>query len=308
MEPGNFSYAKIFFRRPLWTSANIRIAKFFLGACILSAAVIVYAAGFYRSLNQQPPAKNPLKEYFVSLAVPQYSGEGAYQATFGYLPENNSLTTADSMSNASPETDQSPAESRLIVRRSLNKPEGQAQFAIDPQLIDFLSDASGSRRDIIAAINQAPALQLPAVSRSIESAAAYRVRKNAYESSSEQVNNQQGADAIRIASSGYTDFGIVRGSRNHEKTIASVNQNSWSVKICIERFARINPLIKGSMLVRFDIHPGGHVIQESVRVVQSDINDPRVVNCVVRNIRRWRNFEALASSKGVYTLTQKFVF
>ena len=311
MEPGNFSYAKIFFRRPLWTSANIRIAKFFIGACILAVSVITYAVGYYHNLRFTDPAKNPLKEYFVSMAVPEYSGDGVNQSTIGYVPDGIQLTERDSQKKPDNTADQSVAENRLILRQSTSRVEGAARFAVDPQLVDFLNDGSVTARDIITAIDQAPALQLPVPSRTIESATPYRVRKNAYESSIERVKKKQDpqvADAIRIASSGYTDFGIIRGSRNHEKTIASVNENSWSVKICIDRFARVNPLIKGSMLVRFDIHPSGHVIQESVRVIQSDINDPRVAKCVVRNIRRWHNFEVLASSKGVYTLTQKFVF
>jgi hypothetical protein len=98
------------------------------------------------------------------------------------------------------------------------------------------------------------------------------------------------------------------GNRDYYETIATMEANEIDIKYCFEKYARYDPSISGDVSLRFTIHPDGFVIPASVKITQSSIRDPRIVECIRKQIQRWRNFIPLAYEEGNFTVTRKYVF
>jgi hypothetical protein len=103
-------------------------------------------------------------------------------------------------------------------------------------------------------------------------------------------------------------FASQNGNRNLDETIAIMETNENDIKYCFEKIARFDPSISGDVLLSFSIHPDGFVIPASVRVLKSSVRDPRIINCIQKQIRRWRNFTPLAYEDGNFSVTRKYVF
>jgi hypothetical protein len=98
------------------------------------------------------------------------------------------------------------------------------------------------------------------------------------------------------------------GSRDFYETIATMEANEIDIKYCLEKYTRYDPSITGDISISFTIHPDGFVIPASVRITQSTIRDPRIAECIRKQIQRWRNFVPLAYEYGNFTVTRKYVF
>ena len=84
--------------------------------------------------------------------------------------------------------------------------------------------------------------------------------------------------------------------------------NEIDIKYCFEKYARYDPSISGDLSISFAIHPDGFVIPASVKITKSTIRDPRISDCVRKQIQRWRNFIPLAYENGNFKITRKYVF
>jgi len=115
-------------------------------------------------------------------------------------------------------------------------------------------------------------------------------------------------DNIYIPIPETNQFASQNGSRDFYKTIAIMEANEIDIKYCFEKIARYDPSLSGDVSIRFTIHPDGFVIPASVRVTQNSIYDPRIADCIRKQIQRWRNFERLAYNDGNFTVTRKYVF
>ena len=98
------------------------------------------------------------------------------------------------------------------------------------------------------------------------------------------------------------------GSRDFYETIATMEANEIDIKYCFEKYARYDPSIAGDLSISFSIHPDGFVIPASVKITQSTIRDPRISDCIRKQIQRWRNFAPLAYENGNFKITRKYVF
>jgi TonB family protein len=65
---------------------------------------------------------------------------------------------------------------------------------------------------------------------------------------------------------------------------------------------------RGFVKVQFQISYEGHVIPESIRILNSTIKNRQAEQCIKKYIRRWRNFAELDETMGIARVTQKFVF
>lgn len=106
----------------------------------------------------------------------------------------------------------------------------------------------------------------------------------------------------------FTDFKVISGYRDDEKEISVVSDNSKAVESCIKRFRSRYATLSGKVEVNFSIHPDGHVIPESIKIIKTDIHDPRIIKCIKKNISRFKNFRTIAGELGEYSITQKYVF
>ena len=98
------------------------------------------------------------------------------------------------------------------------------------------------------------------------------------------------------------------GSRDVEETTAIISLNEVNIQYCFEKYARYDPTLTGDVKVQFTIHPDGHVIPASIKIIESTIRDPRILRCIKKNLERWRNFPAVALENGNFTMTRKYVF
>lgn len=134
----------------------------------------------------------------------------------------------------------------------------------------------------------------------------YQQSRKSYEESIKEYDVAN--DGIRISRPGFTDFGVVRGYRSFEQTVATAGESKRFVQRCLDRFFLNHPRLPGKIIVRFEIHPRGHVIAESIEVVHSDIADESLLECVKKSIRRWVTYPEVPASQGIYPVTQKFIF
>ena len=103
-------------------------------------------------------------------------------------------------------------------------------------------------------------------------------------------------------------FASENGIRDLHETSAIMEMNEIDVKYCFERMNRFDPTFSGYLLLRFTIHPDGYVIPASIKFLKTDIKDPRVLDCIRKQLQRWRNFTPIAYEDGNFTVTRKYVF
>ncbi len=103
-------------------------------------------------------------------------------------------------------------------------------------------------------------------------------------------------------------FASQNGMRDLQETTAILEMNEDDIKYCFEKVARYDPAFSASVLISFTIHPDGYVIPASVKIIRSNIHDPRVLDCIRKQIQRWRNFNQIAFEDGNFTVTRKYIF
>jgi hypothetical protein len=113
---------------------------------------------------------------------------------------------------------------------------------------------------------------------------------------------------VRIPEPKVFKFASSNGNRNPDETIAILEINEIDVEHCFKRFSRYYPNFSGDIKISFTIHPDGHVIPSSIKVLQSNISEPRIINCIKKSIQRWKNFPVIAFEEGNFTVTRKYIF
>jgi hypothetical protein len=76
----------------------------------------------------------------------------------------------------------------------------------------------------------------------------------------------------------------------------------------LDRFFRVQPRFRGKIIVKFDVHPDGHVIPETLKIIHSDIEYEPIKECIKKNILRWVTYPAVPKEQGIYSVTQKYLF
>lgn len=102
--------------------------------------------------------------------------------------------------------------------------------------------------------------------------------------------------------------GAARGTAQRDPDVITrvINSHSGAIEYCYNQELKINPNLKGEVIVEFTISPDGHVTR--ARIVSSTLNNPKVERCIVNNIRRWRDFPKIDTAAGEVTIRQKFIF
>lgn len=95
-------------------------------------------------------------------------------------------------------------------------------------------------------------------------------------------------------------------ARDRDVVMAVVNAHSAAILSCYQRALKLNPHLRGKIVVRFTIDYLGKI--SHVEVVSSTLNNPSVERCVVSRIRRWDDFGVIDQSKGDTTIRQVYTF
>lgn len=324
---GNYNYFKVFFRRPILTELNVLFWKFLAVSAIILFSLTLLSVRYY---NKYPVNRltYQLKQTYLSRIVSFYEKfeitppeltEPEYSTTLaGVTPPESSQMERMTEEMDEAETEVANGENIGRGKPSKGNPGGNAALqvtgkapdnknAYDPSMVAGLPGSAQSNASMQEAIGSIASAVKPGEAMQLSPMEPYNTRKKAYESNTKVLFRAENEN-IDIAESRFTDFEITTGIRDYEKIITTANENERYVKQCIDRYYRNDPTFRGNMVVKFDIHPEGNVIPSSIRVVDSDIKDVRVLNCIKRTIRRWRNFPHVPYEMGEYTITQKYVF
>ncbi len=96
------------------------------------------------------------------------------------------------------------------------------------------------------------------------------------------------------------------GQRNADVVTRVINAHSGAIEHCYNRQLKVNPNLKGEVVVSFTVSADGHV--KSARVISSTLNNRKVERCIINSIRRWRDFPKIDKKLGDVTITQKYLF
>ncbi|MFZ0390530.1 MAG: AgmX/PglI C-terminal domain-containing protein [Calditrichia bacterium] len=100
--------------------------------------------------------------------------------------------------------------------------------------------------------------------------------------------------------------GASLAQRDPEVIDAVINKNKASVEYCYQSQLKVDPTLRGEVVLTFDISPMGKV--GAVKIVNSTLNNRKVEQCIIRSVRRWSNFPRLENSRGIVTIKTKFIF
>jgi len=316
-----YDYTKVFFRRPIWTEGNVRILMFLVPVAFVLFMLTFFSVRYFSSYPEYR-IQSQIKQKYIARVVAEYANSeqpvlpqrnepinlSIYGIDVSDLEDDDSdIIEAVSDAIREENRDESPIKGKPRVRkRTALAEEKKAEY--DQSLSSFLKTPSQTSLVVQNAIQNIPNIISPGASERYSPLQPYNTRKKAYESGTRQLTANGEGSNIDIASAEFTDFEIVKGLRNYEETITIAKDNQKFVKHCIERAFRDDPTVRGNIEVKFNIHPEGYVLGESVRILKSDVKDVKVLKCIKRTIRRWRNFPRVKYENGEYVITQKYIF
>jgi TonB family protein len=100
---------------------------------------------------------------------------------------------------------------------------------------------------------------------------------------------------------------MVRGkTRSAQDVLRIVQSHTRALQDCYKQELRYDSGINGKIVVRFTIDVDGNV--KNASVITSSLNSPRMEECILNRIKRWRNFPPCDPSVGDKTYRQSFSF
>ncbi len=310
----SYNFYKLFFRRPYWTYLNILFLKFFIASAAIILSLTLLSIRFVNRIPEHR-IRFQAKQIYVAHLIKQYQ---QFPVANPILPHTPDAVSVKPSKILPVRMSDKPASIAEFIEQSIEKvdaalwAETNRELTVQQPETDstwgaLLNSSSATRLKVRNAIENvvAPAIETPLPDPL--TADGYQGRRQAYQNGLEMFVAES-REEVALPKVSFTDFQILQGTRNEEKTIAIANENKQFVRQCIEKLTRNDPGIKGHIIIRFTIHPEGYVIPESVKILQSNIQDDRVLRCIKRNIRRWKNFPRVAYEKGIYSLTQKYIF
>ncbi len=298
----DYNYRKIFFRRPFWTDDNRR----FWSILILSTLVIVLlccnSINWASHISTTKIIKKVERNYIAFLSKAGWerparlefaennsAGKGKVEVEAQILPDK--VLKKELLLKDKP----SAARYRSSVRARRAKKGGG--FDARP---DLAADERLLMAPITAAVSAVPGF------------AGLPVGEMRAERSLELSNGKDVAslseNPIQIPKPELFQQPHPNGHRDLWETTAVLDANETDIRYCFERYSRFDPTFKGDLVVSFTIHPDGHVIPSSIKIIQSNITDPRIIRCIKKSIQRWRNFPKIALENGNFTITRKYIF
>ncbi len=94
--------------------------------------------------------------------------------------------------------------------------------------------------------------------------------------------------------------------RSVQDVMRVVQSHTRALQDCYKQELRYDPTISGKIVVRFTIDPEGIVTNASI--ISSTVNSPRMEECILNRIKRWRNFPTCDPAIGKKTYRQSFSF
>lgn len=116
---------------------------------------------------------------------------------------------------------------------------------------------------------------------------------------------RSGSIKMALESARVSGKGTKAANRSSEEISRVINSHNDAVEFCYKRESRINPNLKGDLIIEFVIGWNGRIV--SSRIVNSSIKNKNIENCVKGRIRSWR-FKPIDRKEGNVTVRQKYIF
>jgi hypothetical protein len=276
-------YETVFFRRPLLTDENIRFGSILLALIFSILPLHFLLFSWFKHLPVSRIQENIRKEYVAFIA--------------------QSVNITKQLDGPD------PVPSAEVYQQNV----GQANEKTAPS-----QNKTGEKRsatDVMDLIAETDKMGIATIASAVESTPGYPGYNNMTDRIEKPLSLKNPVtvyrshqEHIHIPIPERIQFASQNGNRDLFETTATMEMNEIDIKYCFEKVARYDPSLSGDLLVTFTIHPSGHVIPASVKVIKSNIRDPRIIDCIRKQIQRWRNFKPIAFEDGNFTVTRKYVF
>ena len=107
-------------------------------------------------------------------------------------------------------------------------------------------------------------------------------------------------DAARVSGSGTKS-----ANRSGDELSRIINSHNDAIEYCYKRESKLDPNLKGDIMVEFVIAFNGRVT--NVKITNSSLRNKQVENCIIGRIRGWR-FKPISKAEGDVTVRQKYIF
>ncbi len=298
----DYNYKKIFFRRPLWTDDNRR----FWSILVLSTLIIILLC--WNSLNWASHVSTTKIIKKVERNYIAFLSKAGWQR-----PARLELSESSATKKDEGEVKAQIQPDRVLQKELLFKNKSaKARYRSSIRQRRAKKGSGFDARPNLAADERLLMAPITAAVSAVPGFAGLPVGEMRVERDLELTNGKdvasQSENPIQIPQPELFQHPSRNGNRDLWETTAVLDANEVDIRYCFERYSRFDPTFKGDIVVSFTIHPDGHVIPSSIKIIQSNITDPRIIRCIKKSIQRWRNFPRIALENGNFTITRKYIF
>ncbi|OQX85535.1 hypothetical protein B6D60_07665 [candidate division KSB1 bacterium 4484_87] len=94
--------------------------------------------------------------------------------------------------------------------------------------------------------------------------------------------------------------------RPTDQVARAIQAHARAIQNCYQQAVRQNPGLRGKVTFRIAVSPAGRVVD--VQILESTIENEKMLRCMVNRIKRWRNFGRIDDAAGVMKYRQSYVF
>lgn len=116
---------------------------------------------------------------------------------------------------------------------------------------------------------------------------------------------RKGAISLALDDARVSGKGSRAANRSGDAITGVINSHNAAIENCYKREAKLNPNLKGDILVEFIIGSNGKV--KGSRILRSSLRNKKVENCIRSRVRSWR-FKPIDGREGDVTVRQKYIF
>ncbi len=116
---------------------------------------------------------------------------------------------------------------------------------------------------------------------------------------------RKGSISIALESAGVSGKAKSAAYRSHEEISSVINLHNAAIEYCFKRETKLNPNLRGEILVQLVIDFTGRV--KSVGILESSFQNSALESCITSRIRSWR-FKPISRQEGDVTVRQKYIF
>lgn len=293
----SYNFKNIFFHRPLFTPDNIRLFVIILTVAFFSILTVTLSTKWAVNLPRMVTSEKIKSSYITFLSQERVKLQK--ESNKKLLAGSNSPSAIKIDNKIREKMERNPLKkapfSKTFSKKHANQQKNSIDYPGKRLAIDVPSGAI-----ISSAVENVPG------AIDYHSSSIRAEHRMSFSNNDEYLKKLEGP--IQIPEPKIVRLASVNGNRNPQETYAIIAGNEMDIQYCFEKYARYNPDFSGDLKISFIIHPDGYVIPSSIKILNSNITDPRIIRCIKRSLRRWKNFPSIALEDGIFRVTRKYVF